>query len=206
MELLYQLQGKRKSKAPPEVKQICKAYCARYGVEKGDINETIIRKCLKECEDGSQYYKYAMEIACELREVPPPCMSQTQEAILTSLYPKTVIAYKTSHRFLKRMSNRVGRIKETPNNMIGNYVLYKLCELCGFDEFLPFIRLSKNVDNINDNDESWRHVCEQNKWKFYRTKYYGYSGIIFIFFHRKRPVIVLHRYITSPHDHITTKI
>ncbi|MDD5753505.1 MAG: hypothetical protein PHN45_01965 [Methylococcales bacterium] len=173
MEIMYQLQGKRKSKAPYHVKNLCRQYCVSYGIKRNDINEKTIRNCLRRYRNGSQYYKYAMEIACELRGVPPPYMTETQESILTYLYPCTVHAYRSSKRYLTRKSNRVGRIKELPNNMIGNYVLYKLCELCGFTEFLPYIRLSKNVDNINENDESWKHVCEQNKWKFYKTKYYG---------------------------------
>lgn len=172
-EIMYQLQGKRKSKAPYHVKKVCRDYCIRYGIKRIDITEAIIRRCLKCYRNGSQYYKYAMEIACELRGIPPPYMTEAQESILTYLYPCTVHAYKTSKRYLDRKMNRVGRIKELPNNMLGNYVLYKLCELCGFAEFLPYIRLSKNVDNIRENDESWRHVCKQNKWKFYKTKYFG---------------------------------
>jgi len=171
-EIMYQLQGKRKCKAPYHVKKACRDYCISYGIKRMDITETTIRKCLKQYKNGSQYYKYAMEIACDLQGVPPPCMTGDQEGILTYMYPYTVHAYKSSRRYLMRKSNRVGRIKKLPNNMVGNYVLYKLCELCGFTEFLPYIRLSKNVANITENDESWQHICKINNWKFFRTKIY----------------------------------
>ena len=72
---MYQLQGKRKAKAPREVRENCRDFCVRNGVRRNDIDEGVVRKCLRRYQHGGQYYKYAMEIACELRGVPPPCMT-----------------------------------------------------------------------------------------------------------------------------------
>ena len=196
-EIMYQLQGKRKAKAPREVREECRSFCVRNGVRRNDIDEGVVRKCLRKYRHGGQYYKYAMEIACELRGVPLPCMTELQETILTHLYPLAVHAYHSSPRYIKRMNNRVGRIKDRPNNMIGNYVLYKLCELCGFDDFLPYIRLSKNVDNVRENDESWKHVCGINRWKFYTTKFYSCRRAFNASFKNERSVSLATRNLAS---------
>jgi hypothetical protein len=172
-EIKAQLQGKRKARPPIYIQKICRDYCIRYRIKRKDIDEKTIRECLKRYRNGNQLYKYAMEISCILKGVPPPCMTSEQESILSYLYPRAVHAYKTSDIYIKRMENRVGRIKKTPNNQTGNYVLYKLCELCGFDGFLPYIRLSSDRECIRVNDETWKHVCNVNKWKYMETKFYG---------------------------------
>jgi hypothetical protein len=172
VEILSQLQGKRKIRAPEHIQLVCYHYCVRYGIKREDITEAVIRKCLRRYKSGNQFYKYAMEIACKLRGVPPPHMTDDQEATLVYMYPCAVRAYRGSPRYVRRAKDRVGRIKKTPNNQTGSYVLYKLCELCGFHEFLPYLRMSNSMATIRENDESWQHVCGVNRWKYIPTRLY----------------------------------
>ena len=169
-EIVAQFQGKRLVTAPDDVVDLVRDDFARYGVKKKEITALMVRKFLERCQGGNQYYKFCPEIAYRISGIPPPHMNAIEEEQLYKLFSYTVCAYRTSPRYLMRKANRVGRIKPTPNNMGYHYVFYKLCELCGFDRFLPYINLPKSDAGITDNDENgWKHVCKLNNWKYIKT-------------------------------------
>jgi len=57
------------------------------------------------------------------------------------------------------------------------YVLYKFCQLLGYNEFLPKFRLHKNEGLIYKHDCIWKEICtymggEEKGWKFIKTYLY----------------------------------
>jgi hypothetical protein len=118
----------------------------------------------------TDYYKHTPEIAWRLSGIPPPYLTPMQEDRVVALFPLVVESYKTSPRYLARKSNRTNRVKENPNLLNYLFVFYKLCQLLGYEEFLPFIPLPKSASNIEDCDANgWRHICKVNGWTFIPT-------------------------------------
>jgi hypothetical protein len=118
-----------------------------------------------------------------------------------ALFPKIIAAYKTSPRYLRRLHQRSlciaktsnhqrslshcdddvrysrkihapsNCVKKYPNNPNYLFAFYKICQLLGYDEFLPYIALPKGTDNIDDNDmEAWKHICNVNGWPYIPTR------------------------------------
>lgn len=169
-DIVAQFQGKRRTPVPEEVLARVKKEIDKFGIIHQRVTVLTVGQVLKKLEGGNTYYKYCAEIASKISGIPPPFMNAMQEDAIFMLFPLVVAAYETSPRYLKKKENRVGRIKEFPNSMNYNYVFYKLCELLLFQQFLCYIKLPKNPDNIRDNDvNGWRHVCMLNKWRYIPT-------------------------------------
>jgi hypothetical protein len=78
---------------------------------------------------------------------------------------------RTNPKYMKHLQSNMDCIKDFPNNPNYFLVFYKLCQLFGYDEFLPYIPLPKSTDNIDDNDtESWVHICAVNGWQYIPTR------------------------------------
>lgn len=49
------------------------------------------------------------------------------------------------------------------------YVLYKLCELLGEDQYLPYFYMLKDPEKRNEQDEIWKNICKDLQWEFIPT-------------------------------------
>jgi hypothetical protein len=49
------------------------------------------------------------------------------------------------------------------------YIFYKFLQLLGHDEFLPYFRLLKSREKLQEHDEVWKKICEVLKWEFIKT-------------------------------------
>lgn len=119
----------------------------------------------------TDYYKQCPEFSKRLSRIAPPIMTGTQLDRIIAVFPLCVLAYKTSPRYLRKLANREGRKKKVPNNQSCNYLLYKICQLLGYVEFLPYIPLPKSLENIDDNDiNGWKHICTTYGWTYIPTR------------------------------------
>ena len=119
----------------------------------------------------TDYYKQCPEISKQISGVSPPIITPMQEERISNMFSEAIIAYKTSPRYIYRTQHREGRKKTTPNNQACHYLLYKICQLLGYTEFLVYIPLPKSNDNIDDNDNNgWRHICQVNNWQYIPTR------------------------------------
>jgi rubrerythrin len=190
-EIIGYFQGTRSSTAPPKIIEDIREYCARYRYEPREISPQVVRSFLRRLQQDennrhenaiadnpkdrlrrfTDYYRSAPEMAYKLSGIPPPYMSPMQEDRVTALFPLVISAYKTSPRYMRRLQTRTDCIKKYPNNPNYLLVFYKLCQLLGYDEFLPYIPLPKSMDNIDDNDmEAWAHTCTVNGWQYIPTR------------------------------------
>ena len=118
----------------------------------------------------TDYYKHCPEIAWRLSGIPPPYMMPCQEDKIVAIFPIVVELYRTSPRYLSRKANRTNRVKENPNMLNYLYIMFKICEMLGYNEFLPFIPLPKSYANISDCDANgWKHICEARRWTYTPT-------------------------------------
>lgn len=191
IEIIKYFQGTRSTAAPPDVilKRI-RDFCTRYRYESREITPQVVRSVLKRMQQEennrhenalaktpndklrrfTDFYRAAPEISYRLSGIRPPYMSPMQEERVASMFLLVVAAYKTSPRYLARLQGKVNCTKKLPNNLNYSFVFYKLCQLLGYDEFLPYISLPKSKDNIDDNDtQAWRHICEVNDWQYIPT-------------------------------------
>jgi hypothetical protein len=55
---------------------------------------------------------------------------------------------------------------------------YKICQLCGYDEFLPHFPLLKGPRKLAEQDQMWERICEDLDWEFIASssKPHGYSA------------------------------
>lgn len=193
-EILAQFQGKRRSAAPQDVVEVVGKCCERYHFKPHQITPKVVRMFLKQKQQEetsvrkyakkqpnvdhpprkyTDYYRHCPEIAWRLSGIPPPYMTPSQEDRIIALFPMVVNAYKTSPRYLSRKSDRSNRVKENPNQLNYLYILYKICELLGYSEFLPYIPLPKSIANIEDCDTAgWKHICAVNGWSYTQTSRY----------------------------------
>jgi len=186
-EIVAQFQGKRRATAPQAVVDKIGDMCRRYHIEKHQITPSICRRFLKQLQyEQSQwrkvdkksvpdnakrftdYYKNTPEIAYRLSGIPPPFLTPMQENRVIAMFSLVVRGYKTTPRYLARKMDRKNRkTRDEPNNMNYMYVFYKILQLLGYEEFLPYIPLPKSYSNIDDNDEnSWKHICALYGWAY----------------------------------------
>lgn len=51
------------------------------------------------------------------------------------------------------------------------YILYKLCELLGLNEFLPFLPLLKAPENLLATDQIWEKICNDCQFQYIPTRW-----------------------------------
>ena len=190
-EIILQFQGKRRSSAPQEIVDKIRTLCERYKIGKEKITPRVVRMFLKQLQTEqaarrkydkksvpenakkfTDYYKHCTEMAYTLSGIPPPWMTPMQEDKASAVFLSVIQGYRTSPRFLERKKNRKTlKTREDPNNMNYLYVFYKICQLLGYECFLPYISLPKSTANIDDNDENgWKHICELYGWSYTPTR------------------------------------
>ena len=127
----------------------------------------------------TDYYKQCPEFSKRLSDIGPPIITGTQIDRIVATFPDCVYAYKTSPRYLRKLKEREEerkeerkvRKKDFPNNQSCYYLLYKICQLLDYTEFLPYIPLPKSIENIDDNDiNGWKHICESYNWPYIPTR------------------------------------
>lgn len=185
-EILGHFQGRRTSRAPASIVETVTKFAHRYKYQDYQVTPDVVRMFLRRMQQDenvqfkyakerqgtkliryTDYYKHAPEISERISHIPPPQMMEMQVERIMSIFPLVVAAYKTSPRFLKRLADRSNRKKEEPNMLNYSLSLYKICQLLGYEAFLPYIRLPKNTANIDDNDEmAWKHICSMYGWPY----------------------------------------
>ena len=189
-EIISHFQGNKRVTAPEDIINKIKRFCTRYKYKKHEIAPKVVRMFLKRMQQDennrhrhemiknkrdklkryTDHYKQATEISHRLSGIPPPYLTPMQEDNILNLFPYVIAAYKTSPRYKKRLANREGRIKPTPNNPNYLLIFFKECQLLGYDELLPYISLPKNPENIFDNDTmAWKHICTTYGWPYIPT-------------------------------------
>ena len=60
-------------------------------------------------------------------------------------------------------------IRQRDNFPSYEYTLYKICELCGYDEMLPGFKLLKSAEKLAQHDTIWKYFCSELGWEFIPT-------------------------------------
>jgi hypothetical protein len=154
-EILAQFQAKETTLIPDEIiiniqNQIKK--------ERLDI-VTMSNKRTKEVLKKLRYNKYYEHIPFikDKLGVKPPIMSPELEETLCNLFIDIQAPYA----------------KYCPEDRVNflnyYYTIYKLCELLGQKQFLPYFPMLKDREKRIEQDEIWKNICIELNWKFIPT-------------------------------------
>ena len=103
----------------------------------------------------SLYYRNAVKILRMATGVRPPSMSNDVISDIEAVFAMLEVPYRTYQSG-----------KNLPSYQ---YILFKICQLLGYDEFLPWFVLFRTRDTVRLHDSTWEKVCKHNNWDFYET-------------------------------------
>ena len=159
-ETLRQAQGKSNAFIPEKVRNALKADFQKSKIPASTITPQLIRKKLKKIK-YSDFYEEAVSLALELnREFKPISITAEQEEKLTFMFLETEKAFE--------------KIKNIVDKRRKNYLSYpstarRLCELCGWTDFMDSFPLLKDEKLRMRQDEFWLRICQVLGWEFIPT-------------------------------------
>jgi len=157
-EWISQFQAKESTSVPEDLLNQLRAEFKKQKIKDvGEITHEKVRGLLKKL-DKNKYYEHAPYIATMLSGVQPPTMPQILEDKLRLMF------HKIQEPFEKhKPTNR-------KNFLSYSYVLYKLCELLGEDEYLPCFPLLKSKEKLYIQDTIWKGICGELEWEYIKTQ------------------------------------
>jgi hypothetical protein len=154
-EILAQFQGKETTQIPPEVIENIKLQIKKERIELAQITNNKTKEILKKL-GYNKYYEHIPFIKDKLG-IKPPIMSPELEETLCNLFIELQAPYS----------------KFCPDDRVNflnyYYTAYKLCELLGEDNYLPFFPMLKDKEKRIEQDTIWKKICEDLDWEFIHT-------------------------------------
>jgi hypothetical protein len=154
-EILAQFQGKETTQIPPEVIENIKLQIKKERIELTQITNNKTKEILKKL-GYNKYYEHIPFIKDKLG-IKPPIMSPELEETLCNLFIELQAPYS----------------KFCPDDRVNflnyYYTAYKLCELLGEDNYLPFFPMLKDKEKRIEQDTIWKKICEELDWEFIHT-------------------------------------
>ena len=122
------------------------------------LTEADIKRYLKK-HRKLRYYNHATQILYRITKIPPLQMTPIMEE-------------KMKMRFLQIQEPfEIFKGKNRSNFFSYSYIIYKFCQILGYNEFLPKLKLYKDRLKLYEHDKIWKKICEhlggENAgWKF----------------------------------------
>jgi len=154
-EILAQFQAKETTRIPDEVIDNIRNQIKKERITLEQLTNSKTKDILKNL-GYNKYYEHIPFIKDKLG-IKPPVMSPELEERLCGLF------YDIQRPYAKHCPD--GRV----NFLNYYYVLYKMCELLGETQFLPYFPMLKDRVKRIEQDEIWRKICEESDWEFIST-------------------------------------
>lgn len=156
-EWLNQIQGKETTDIPEEVfnKIIIELNKQRlYNL--ATVTPLKIREILKK-HKINKYYEHIPYILNKITGIPNPHLNTELEDTLKNMFKEIQVPF----------------LKYSPNNrknfLSYSYVLHKFIQILGKTQFLKYFPLLKSRDKLHQQEQIWKHICEDLSWKFIRS-------------------------------------
>ena len=154
-EILAQFQAKESTQIPDEVIENIKLQIKKERLEIAQINNKRAKEILKKL-GYNKYYEHIPFIKDRLG-IKPPIMTPALEDMLCNLFLDIQGPYT----------------KYCPDDRVNflnyYYTVYKLCELLGQDQFLPYFPMLKDREKRIEQDEIWKKICNELGWAYIPT-------------------------------------
>jgi hypothetical protein len=154
-EIIAQFQAKETTQIPDEIIYNIKLQISKERLQISNLTNKNLKEVLKKLK-YNKYYEHIPFIKDKLG-IRPPIMSPELEDTLCNLFTDTQIPYA---KFCPQ--DRV-------NFLNYYYTIYKLCELLGQTQFLPFFPMLKDREKRIEQDEIWKKICNELNWDFIPT-------------------------------------
>lgn len=165
------IQGKESLNIPEYVIDAIKKEIVRERKEDqmDKLTERDVRRYLKKYKSKKQkkydsFYDHSTKILWMVTGIKPLQMTPEMEANLQNMFMAIQEPFEMNKNDRHNFSSYA-------------YILYKFCQLLGYNEFLPKFRLHKNEGLIYRHDSIWKKICEymggeENGWIFIKTYLY----------------------------------
>jgi predicted small secreted protein len=154
-EILAQFQAKETTLIPEQVLESIKQQIKKERIDISQFTNKKAKEIMKKL-GFNKYYEHIPFIKDKLG-IKPPIMTPELEERLCNLFMEIQGPYA----------------KYCPDNRVNflnyYYTVYKLCELLGRREFLPYFPMLKDREKRIEQDEIWRKICEELDWEFIPT-------------------------------------
>jgi hypothetical protein len=159
-EILNQIQATENTDIPQEVYDMILLEMhkeRRYNL--AELEYKLVKRYLRKYKDRdyNKYYEHINQIICRLTGIKAPRFTQIQEERLLNLFEKIQPAFD-KHCPKKRS-----------NFLSYNYILFKFCELLGYDEFLPYFQLLKSSTKTCEQEKIYLKICQEMQFQFIPT-------------------------------------
>lgn len=153
-EWLSQFQAKESTEIPDQVyNQIISEIKKLRITNMSKLTSDKMREILKKLK-LNKYYEHVPHIINKLSGLPPPIMSREIEEKLRAMFKEI------QEPFLEVCP------KERKNFLSYSYVLHKMCELLGLDQFLNCFPLLKSREKLHNQDIMWKQITHKLNWEF----------------------------------------
>jgi hypothetical protein len=154
-EILAQFQAKETTSIPEHVLESIKQQIKKERIEISQFTDKKAKEIMKKL-GFNKYYEHIPFIKDKLG-IKPPVMTPDLEERLCNLFMEIQGPYA----------------KFCPDDRVNflnyYYTVYKLCELLGRHEFLPFFPMLKDREKRIEQDQIWKQICLEFDWVFIPT-------------------------------------
>jgi hypothetical protein len=154
-EILAQFQAKETTSIPEHVLESIKHQIKKERIEISQFTDKKAKEIMKKL-GFNKYYEHIPFIKDKLG-IKPPVMTPDLEERLCNLFMEIQGPYA----------------KFCPDDRVNflnyYYTVYKLCELLGRTEFLPFFPMLKDREKRIEQDQIWKQICLEFDWVFIPT-------------------------------------
>ena len=156
-EWISQFQAKETTSVPEEVITNLRSEFKKQKIKDlSEITHEKVKGLLKKL-NYSKYYEHVAYISTILNGVTPPTMPQALEEKLRLMFHAIQAPFER-HKPASRK-----------NFLSYSYVLFKMCELLGEDDYLPCFPLLKSKEKLYIQDQIWEKICKELQWQAIRT-------------------------------------
>jgi hypothetical protein len=156
-EWISQFQAKESTSVPDVVVDQLRSEFKKQKIKDlTEITHEKVKTLLKKL-GWAKYYEHVPYISTILNGVQPPTMPQALEDKLRLMFHKIQAPFE-KHKPANRK-----------NFLSYSFVLYKMVELLGHDEYLPCFPLLKSKEKLYVQDQIWKKICDELQWEFIKT-------------------------------------
>jgi hypothetical protein len=153
-EWLAQFQAKERTEIPDEhIGMVKDTFRRTRRATDSTLTRRAVRTVLKKLK-MTGYYEHVPQIIHRLTGISPPELSPKQEERLRLMFKRVQQPFKNVCPPDRR------------NFLSYSYVLFKFCELLGYDELLKCFPLLKSREKLHHQDVIWRGICSELGWEF----------------------------------------
>ncbi len=165
---LDNLQGKENVVVPDEVIDIVirEIKRERKNEKIDELSEEDIRRYLKKYKKSGydRYYDHSTQILFRVTDIKPLHMTTGQEQNLKLMFLQIQEPFE------------LYKLDRTNFSSYG-YIIFKFCQLLGYKEFLPKLKLHKNYAKLYEHDMIWKKICtylggSEKGWTFIKSYEY----------------------------------